>query len=84
MVQRNTVRGQVGRESKLEVSTGKKEGRKHCRCQEGIEDMRRTRPTESTKQGSHELTETQVTNTGPASICTKDFEDVLGVRLVFF
>lgn len=43
-------------------------GRKYCRSQRG---HRRPWPTESTKQGSHGLTETEMSSVGPAWIIRK-------------
>ena len=49
-----------------------------------MEDTRRTWPTESTKQGSHELTETKVAITGPAWVCIRSTVlHVMAVNLVF-
>ena len=38
-----------------------------------MEDTRRTRPSESTKQGSYELTETEAASTGPTWVCPRSF-----------
>jgi hypothetical protein len=37
----------------------------------GIEDSRRTSSSESTEQGSYELTESEAASTGPTQVCTR-------------
>lgn len=49
----------------------------------GMEDTRRTQPTESTKQGAYGLTETEAACTGPAGVCIRSLLYVVAVSLVF-
>lgn len=42
-----------------------------------MEDSKRTCPTESTKQGSHGLTETEVASPGLAWVCPRSSEYML-------
>ena len=42
-----------------------------------MEDTRRTWPTESTKQGSHGLTETEAAIMDPALVCTRSSDYIL-------
>lgn len=44
---------------------------------EGVEGTRRTRPTESIKQGSQRLTETRTASMRPARVCTRSSARVL-------
>ena len=51
---------------------------------EGMEDTKKTGPTESIKQGSQGFTETEVANMEPAMVCTRSSMYVMAISLGFF
>lgn len=54
-----------------ELRVAGKRRRKECKNQRGMDNTRKTRPSESTKQSTYELTETGKISTGPIQICTR-------------
>ena len=51
---------------------------------EGMEDPRRTRLSESTKQGAYEHTEAEAASAGPTRACTRAFVYVIAFTLGLF
>lgn len=85
-MQRPMARHYVNRESNLQVSikslpseireSFRKGGRKIASTR-GMEDTRRIRPSELTKQGTYDLKEIQAANTGLTWVCTRSSAYIL-------
>ena len=58
--------------------------RKDCKSKqpEGMEDTRRTRPSELSKQDAYELTETEATSTGPRGLHQVLYIYIVAISLV--